>query len=199
MEGRHPAAVDRLGGRLDAERAGHRVGHRALQRVGGVEIALDGPALHDAQRQPERVLARAVVVDAPRRPPQGGGRHRVTGRGHSAGEVPDAQPAGREDLGHPRDVLGRAAVRRARQGEVAVVESQALQDAGLDGRQSLQRLGRRAHEGVLVVVAVAQPPREAVLALDASAALDDDAAHAQAMTVRASGQTPKTASAVSPM
>ena len=49
------------------------------------------------------------------------------------------------------------------------------------------------------MVAVAQAPGEAVLALDAPAALDDDAAGAQAMTVSASGQTPKTASTVSPM
>jgi hypothetical protein len=38
-----------------------------------------------------------------------------------------------------------------------------------------------------------------VLALDAAAALDDHAAAAQATTVSAPGQTPKTASAWSPM
>ena len=48
-------------------------------------------------------------------------------------------------------------------------------------------------------VAVGQPPHEAVLALDATAAFDDDPAAAQATTVSAPGQTPKTASAVSPM
>ena len=87
-------------------------------------------------------------------------------------------------------------MRGARQREVAVVEAQALEDAGLDGRQRLQRLGRRTQEGALGVVAVVQAPREAVLALDAPAALEDDA---QAMTVSAPGQTPKTASTVSPM
>ena len=49
------------------------------------------------------------------------------------------------------------------------------------------------------MVAVGQAPGEAVLALGATAALDDDAVGAQAMTVSAPGQTPKTASAVSPM
>jgi hypothetical protein len=49
------------------------------------------------------------------------------------------------------------------------------------------------------VVAVGQAPGEAVLALDAAAALDDDPVAAQATTVSAPGQTPKTASAVSPM
>jgi hypothetical protein len=113
--------------------------------------------------------------------------------------VRDAQAAGGEDLGHPRDVLGRAAVRGAGDREVAVVEAEALEHAGPDGRQRLQRLGRRAQEGLLVVVAVGQAPDEAVLALDAAAALDDDPAAAQATTVSAPGQTPKTASAVSPM
>jgi hypothetical protein len=82
---------------------------------------------------------------------------------------------------------------------VAVVESQALEDAGIDGRQGLQRLRGRPQEDPLVVVAVGQAPGEAVLALDAPAAFDDDAVGAQAMTVRAPGQTPKTASTVSPM
>ena len=58
---------------------------------------------------------------------------------------------------------------------MAVVEAQALEDAGVDGRQRLQRLGRRAQEGLLAVVAVGQAPGEAVLALGAPAALDDDA------------------------
>jgi hypothetical protein len=49
------------------------------------------------------------------------------------------------------------------------------------------------------VIAVGQSPDEAMLALDATAALDDDPAAAQATTVSAPGQTPKTASAVSPM
>ena len=82
---------------------------------------------------------------------------------------------------------------------MAFVEAEALQHAGAHGRQRLQRLGRRAQEGLLVVVAVGQPPDEAVLALDATAAFDDDPAAAQATTVSAPGQTPKTASAVSPM
>ena len=136
---------------------------------------------------------------APRRPRQGGGRHRVARRDPAAGQVPDAQAARGEDLGHPGDVLGRAAVRRARHREVAIVEPEALEHAGAHGGQRLQRLGRRAQEGLLVVVAVGQPPDEAVLALDATAAFDDDPAAAQATTVSAPGQTPKTASAVSPM
>jgi hypothetical protein len=82
---------------------------------------------------------------------------------------------------------------------VAIVEAEALEDAGLHGRQRLQRLGRRAQEGLLVVGAIVQAPDEAVLALDAPAALDDDPVGAQATTVSAPGQTPKTASAVSPM
>ena len=49
------------------------------------------------------------------------------------------------------------------------------------------------------MVAVGQAPDEAVLALDAPAALDDDPVGAQATTASAPGQTPKTASAVSPM
>ena len=82
---------------------------------------------------------------------------------------------------------------------MAIVEAEALEHAGAHGGQRLQRLGRRAQEGLLVVIAVGQPPHEAVLALDATAALDDDPAAAQATTVSAPGQTPKTASAVSPM
>ena len=110
-----------------------------------------------------------------------------------------AQPARREDLGHAGDVLGRAAVRGARQREVAIVEPEALEHPGVDGRERLKRLGRRAQEGLLAVLAVLQAPDEAVLALQAPAALDDDPAGGQAMTVSAPGQTPKTASTVSPM
>ena len=139
------------------------------------------------------------MVDGPRRARQGAGCHRVARRERAAGQVIDAQAAGGEDLGDPGDVLGRAAVRRARHREVAIVEVEALEHAGAHGRQRLQRLGRRAQEGLLVVVAVGQPPGEAVLALDATAAFDDDPAAAQATTVSAPGQTPKTASAVSPM
>ena len=83
--------------------------------------------------------------------------------------------------------------------EVAVVEPEALEHACAHGGQCLQRLGRRAQEDLLVVLAVGQPPHEAVLALDAPAAFDDDPAAAQATTESAPGQTPKTASAVSPM
>ena len=90
-------------------------------------------------------------------------------------------------------------MRGAGQREVAVVEAQALEHAGVDGGQRLQRLGRRAQEGLRAVVAVGQAPGEAVLALGATAAFDDDAVGAQAMTVSAPGQTPKTASTVSPM
>ena len=127
------------------------------------------------------------------------GRRGITRGDDAAREVADAQPAGREDLGHPGDVLGRAAVRGAGQREVAVVEAQALEHAGVDGGQRLQWLGRRAQEGLRAVVAGGQAPGEAVLALGATAALDDDAVGAQAMTVSAPGQTPKTASTVSPM
>ena len=123
----------------------------------------------------------------PRRPRQGGGRHRVARRDRAAGQVRDAQAARGEDLGHPGDVLGRAAVRRARHREVAIVEPEALEHAGAHGGQRLQRLGRRAQEGLLVVVAVGQAPHEAVLALDATAALDDDPAAAQATTVERPG------------
>jgi hypothetical protein len=49
------------------------------------------------------------------------------------------------------------------------------------------------------VVAIGQSPDEAMLALEATAAFDDDPAAAQATTVSAPGQIPKTASAVSPM
>ena len=116
------------------------------------------------------------MVDAPRRPLQGARRRRIARGDGAAGQVTDAEPAGREDLGHPGDVLGRAAVRGAGQREVAVVEAQALEHAGVDGGQGLQRLGRRAQEGLLVGVAVGQAPGEAVLALGATAAFDDDAA-----------------------
>ena len=82
---------------------------------------------------------------------------------------------------------------------MAIVKPEALEHAGPHGGQRLQGLGRRAQEGLLVVIAVGQSPDEAVLALDATAAFDDDPAAAQATTVSAPGQTPKTASAVSPM
>jgi hypothetical protein len=71
----------------------------------GLEVAVDRPALGHAECEPERVLARAVVMDAPRRAAQGARRRRVARRDGAAGEVADAQPARREDLGHPGDML----------------------------------------------------------------------------------------------
>ena len=160
VEGRHPAAVDRLGGGLDAERVGHGVGHRALQRMRGVEVALDRPALDDAQREPERVLARAVVVDAPRRARAG----RRPPPGRAAATAPQAR------CPTPRPQAARISATRATCSGEPPCEAQAiarwrssrpeaLEHAGAHGRQRLQRLGRRAQEGLLVVVAVGQRAR----------------------------------------
>ena len=200
VEGEHPAAVDRVRRGLDAQRAGHGVGHRALQRMRGVEVALDRPALDHAQGEAERVLARAVVVDAPRRSRQGGGRHRVARRHDAAGQVPDAQARRRRG--------SRTPGRRARATPPCDAQASARWRSSSPRRSSTPaRTAGSACSGLAAErrkacsswLAVGQPPDEAVLALDAPAAFDDDPAAAQATTVSAPGQTPKTASAVSPM
>ena len=139
------------------------------------------------------------MVHAPRRPRQRQRGHRVARRERPAGEDVDALAAGGEDLGHARDVLGRAAVGGAGDGEVAVVEAERLEHARAHRGQRLQRLGRRAQEDVVLAAAVLAPPAEAVLALCAPAALDDDPSGGQATTVSAPGATPNTASVASPM
>ena len=206
--GAHPAAVDGLGdaGAVHAGGLEDRVVHRLLQRVAGVEVALERPALADAQGEPQRVLARAVVVDAVRAALERGGGARVAGEQRAAAERALADPAGEQDLGDAREVLAVAAVRRARDREVARRELEALEDAGADGGQGLERLGRRAQEDGTDVasaadgaVRFAQSPGEAMHALDVAAAPDaHGAGGGQQTTVSPPGRTSKTASAGSP-
>ena len=176
----HPAAVGGLlGRRLDAARRGDGVAHRALERMPGAEVAVQRPALVQAAGEPERVLARAVVAD-PRRP-HVLGRPRVARQLRPAGERLLAQAAGLEHLADRRDVVRGAAVRRAGHRQVARPEPEALDDAGADAPQRLQRLdrGAREHRQLRVVAAdrpvgVRDAPGDAVLGLDRPAPDRDD-------------------------
>ena len=106
-------------------------------------------------------------------------------------------PAREQDLGDPGEVLAVAAVRRARDGEVAVGQAEAVEHAGPDGRQRLERLGRGAHEDRADVAApahrpvgVVQAPGEAMHALEVPAARDaHGAGGGQPTTVSAPGRT----------
>src|SRR6185312_408967 len=120
-----------------------RVVHRALERVAGVEVALDRPALGHAEGEGERVLARAVVVDAVRRAGQCRGGARVARGQRPAGERLLADAAGAEDLADAGEVAAVAAVRRARDREMALAEAEALEHARADRGQRLERLGGR--------------------------------------------------------
>src|SRR3954468_10664407 len=125
------------------------------------------------------------------------GRARVAGEERAAAERVLAQAARDQDLADAGEVRAVAAVRRARDGEVALVEGEALEHAGADGRQRLERLGRRAQEdGARVAAAAAravrlvQAPGEAVHALDVAAAQDaDGAGGAHQTTASAPGTT----------
>jgi hypothetical protein len=180
----HPAAVGRVGelAGLDLRGLGDPLLHRPLQRVPGVVVALGGPALRDGEREPERVLARAVVAQRRRAPAglaqrgRGGGVARLGG---AAGEVGLGAPGGVEDLAHAVHVLLAAAVRGAGERQVRRAEPEALGHPGAHAGERLEGLGGRAHEHRrarrLPSPAVRDRPRDAVLALDALAAAHADA------------------------
>jgi hypothetical protein len=147
--------------------------------VVGRDVARDGPALRPRERDRERVLAGAVVphrLGPPARVPVGRGRDRVARLGRAALEVRLGGAGRAQHLAHPQDVALAAAVRGAGDREVVGAEAEAVGNAAAHPGQRLERLGRRAddHLRARVVLAAAQRPRDAVLALDRRAAVDAD-------------------------
>ena len=129
----------------DAAGLDDAVAHRALERVPGAEVAVERPVLREAAREPE---ARACPSSC------GGsataaGRRRRAGRSGSSGPQPSApstSPQAASTSATHCDVRVGAAVRRAREREVAVAEPEALEHAGAHAAERLQRLDRRARE-----------------------------------------------------
>ena len=134
---------------LDAQRIGHGVGHRALQRDPRRRGDLDRPALEHAQRR-GRARACPARLSSMARGGQGEQAAATGSRPHhrAAGQVPDAPPAAAR-ISDTRSTYWQAAVQRARQdGGVRLVEAEALPARRRAHQQRLQRLGRRAQEGL---------------------------------------------------
>ena len=185
---RQAAAVDAGRGveRLAAHRR-QRCAAAALHRVAGVGVAPDRLVQVHGRRQHTGVLARTVVV-RPRRPRPGAdqfvGGGAIQRRVRTAGEVVGAQAQPRQPRRRPLDVSLLAVVRRAGERHVLGRDPEGVGGPGLDQRQRLDRLHRRAREDEAVVrparddgtPGVGDDDPHAVPALDPLAAINLDAA-----------------------
>ena len=145
-ERRRPAAVDGDGVDGACEAFEGRP-HPALQRVLGVEVALDRPPPRHAGGEHRGVLARAVHREPLGRPhaPRvvGGDPERARGR---ASERVGVEAVAREQPGGEGEVLGLAGVRAGGERQLAVVEIGGGPGQGLQHRHRLGRLERRARQ-----------------------------------------------------
>ena len=136
---RGAAAVDADGGDGLARQVRHRLADGTLQRVLGVEVVLDRPAVHDAGREHRRVLAGAVLRKRRRRTAGGSPRETlvlVQGKGRCVAQRRDVETDTGEEPEDAVEVIALAGVARAGEGQQVPLEGQARPEH----RDSLQRL-----------------------------------------------------------
>ena len=148
----HPAPVDRAGELPGSTRVASASAalHRLLQRMPGVEVALDRPALRDRERDRRR-RACPSSCGAParacrRRRAEHARRPDRAGRPAPHARSVSSRPAACRISRTRRTWSIAAAVRRAGEREVLGGESEALGHPGAHAAQRLERLRRRARE-----------------------------------------------------